>query len=669
MAFKKKTRDEIQRIAASAVKDAVDFIESEIAPQRIKAQRYYNGAVDLPHEDGRSKVVATKVRDNIRAIKPSLMRVFMSSGRYVEYQPRGMEDRQLVMQATAAAHAKMEELGGFGIFSDVFHDALLKKMGFTKIYYEEYSDAETHTLTGLSEEQRTAIHTDPEVIVVSEEMDGMGYEMKLQVQRDRGDICIVTVPPEEFFIDRAARSIDDFYVCGHRTDMRLGDLIGMGYDIDSLPEISGTTESGDVGGSEDDERRGYSGDDDEDGGDEAMRKVMVTEAYMRIDVDGTGVPVLHKILMGGTGYVLIDYEAIDDVPFATFEVDPEAHAFFGHSVADLIMDDQDASTSILRGILDNVAMVNNPAIEVVEGMVNIDDVLNNEIGAVRRVKQPGMITTNVTPFVAGQTLPAMQYYDAQIEGKTGVTRASMGLDPDALQSTTRAGVNATIQAAAGQSEVMARNLAEGGVKRLFKQLLKLMIKHPDAARFARINGEFVQIDPRSWDANMDVSVNVGLGTGREDERQAAFRELLALQMQVMQGYGPGNGIVSLSNITNTVTDMLAGAGVRNAERYFTQMSPEQEQQMMAQRAQAAQGQQSSDPNAAFMQVEQMKAQAKSQGDMMRLQLDAQKARMDDDRQRDKMAQDFALQNTKLQAEHGRKVNEMALKAEQNRDRY
>ena len=669
MAFKKKTRDEIQKIAASAVKDAVDFIESEIAPQRIKAQRYYNGETNLSHDEGRSKVVATKVRDNIRAIKPSLMRVFMSSGRYVEYQPRGGNDRQLVVQATAAAHAKMEELGGFGIFSDVFHDALLKKTGFAKVYYEEYSEAETHTLTGLTEEQREAVALDPEVDVIEEEFDGATYDVKVQVQRDTGDICIMTVPPEEFFIDRGARSIEDFYCCGHRTDMRLGDLIGMGYDIDKLPTMTGTTESGDLTESEDEQRRGYSGDDDEDGNDEAMKKIMVTEAYMRIDVDGTGVPVLHKILLGGTGYVLIDYEAVDDVPFAVFEVDPEAHAFFGHSVADLIMDDQDASTSILRGILDNVAMVNNPSLDVVEGMVNLDDVLNNEIGAIRRVKQPGMITPNVIPFVAGQTLPAMQYYDAQIEGKTGITRASMGLDPDALQSTTRAGVNATIQAAAGQSEVMARNLAEGGVKRLFKLLLKLMVKHPDAVRFARINGEYTPVDPRAWDVNMDVSVNVGLGTGREEERQMALRELLALQMQVMQGYGPGNGIVSLSNITNTVSDMLAGVGIRNPERYFTQMTPEQEQQMLMAQQQAAQGQQQSDPNAAFMQVEQMKAGAKAHSDMMRLQLDAQKARMDDDRQRDKMAQDFALQNTKLQAEHGRKVNEMALKAGQDRNRY
>ena len=51
------------------------------------------------------------------------------------------------------------------------------------------------------------------------------------------------------------------------------------------------------------ERRGYDMDtSDEDVQDPSMRNVAVTEAYMRIDVEGTGVPVLHKITCGGTAY-------------------------------------------------------------------------------------------------------------------------------------------------------------------------------------------------------------------------------------------------------------------------------------------------------------------------------------------------------------------------------
>ena len=50
---------QIESIVSKAIEEAVDFIEAEISPQRIKAQRYFDGEVDIGHEDGRSKCVAT----------------------------------------------------------------------------------------------------------------------------------------------------------------------------------------------------------------------------------------------------------------------------------------------------------------------------------------------------------------------------------------------------------------------------------------------------------------------------------------------------------------------------------------------------------------------------------------------------------------------------------
>ena len=84
--------DAIESVARDAVDRAIDFIESEIAEDRIKAQRYYDGEVDIGEEEGRSKVVATKVRDTIRQIKPSLMRIFLSNENFVEYIPRNPQD-------------------------------------------------------------------------------------------------------------------------------------------------------------------------------------------------------------------------------------------------------------------------------------------------------------------------------------------------------------------------------------------------------------------------------------------------------------------------------------------------------------------------------------------------------------------------------------------------
>ena len=682
MELKPKSRTEVEGIVQDAISSAVDFVESEISQDRIKAQRYYDGEVDLGHEDGRSKVVATKVRDTVRAVKPSLMRIFLSTAKPVEYVPHGPEDVAMAEQATEFMHHEFTRLDGYRVMNDAFQDALIKKQGIVKSYWMTYPEAEIYTYTDLSDEEYTYLVEDDEVSVIehtvemamSVDVTGMGVEMpihsaKLSRQKEKGELCIESVPPEEFFVDRDARNLKDAYLVAHRTEMRAGDLIAMGFDAEEVLKLDGLESGSEMTEAEMFERRGYDMDTSDNAEqDPAMKNITVTEAYMRIDVDGTGIPVLHKIICGGSAYELLDYEPCDELPFAKFEIDPEPHTFYGRSLAEIVMDDQDAATSVLRSILDNVAMTNNPRLGIVEGAVNIDDVLNNEIGAIVRMRAAGSVQDLSVPFHAGQTLGALTYLDGLVETKTGVSRASMGLDPDAMQSTTKMAVQATVQSAAGQVEVMVRNLADG-MRDLFGIMLRTMSKNVDEEQMMRMNGTFVPIDPRVWDSSFDVSINVGLGTGREEEKMMALTAALQMQTMVYQTYGPQNGLVSLTNIRNTLADQLAATGIRNADRYFAPITPEIEAQMLQaqQQAQAEQGQ-PADPNAAFLQAEQMKVQAKMQSDQMKMQLDAQKAAADDDLKRDQMAQDLLVNAAKIYGEYGTQVDVARVQAEQDKVR-
>ncbi len=201
-------------------------------------------------------------------------------------------------------------------------------------------------------------------------------------------------------------------------------------------------------------------------------------------------------------------------------------------------------------------------------------------------------------------------------------------------------------------------------------MLRIVHKNVDEERMMRLNGMFVPVDPRVWDSSMDISVNVGLGTGREDERVAALQQALTMQTQIYQQYGPMNGLVSLTNIRNTVTDMMAAAGVRNSDRYFAPINQEIEAQMlqMQQQQQAQMTQNQPDPNAAYLQAEAMKAQGKMQSDMMKLQLDAQKAAAEDDLKRDQMAQDLLVDAAKVAGQYGTAVDVARVKAEQDKVR-
>ena len=685
---KSLSEDEIQNTVTSAVREAVDFVETEVAPDRIKAQKYFDGKSVVDFEEGRSRVVATKVRDTIRAIKPALMRVFLQSDKPVEFIPNTPQAVMGADQATKYAKYIFERNNGFRILSDVFHDALIKKVGVAKVYYDEVQHVEIDEYTDLTPEQLAFIENDPETEVLSQEetiiaeavIDEMGIEIQprmasynLRVARTstKGQIKIQSVAPEDFFVDRMAVSIDDCYVCGHTSEARVGDLVAMGFDFETVYNLGGAAD-GTVDDEEELARRGWDDtDDDENAADPSMRKVQFTEAYMKMDIEGTGVPRLYKFICAGNDYEILDYELCDYIPFAIFEVDPEPHTFFGRSLAEIVTEDQDAATSLLRGLLDGLAMANNPRVMAVQNLVNMDDLLNNEIGGVVRVKDINALREFSIGNAATAALPALQFYDEAVRAKTGVTGAAMGMDADALQSQTAAGVNAAVQAASAVSELIARNLAEGGMRQMFRLIAQIARANPNPNEMMRLDGQFVPVDPRSWTNDLDLVTNVGLGNNRREDRIAALQMTMQTQMQIWQAYGPTNGIVSMTGIRNTLADILGMAGIHNADRYYNPMNPQIEQQLMAMAAQAAQGQQPqqpSDPNAAFLQAEQMKMSARVQADMAKTQLDAEKMRMDDDLERDRMAQDLAIKAAELLAKTGVQLDLNAIKREQQMPR-
>jgi hypothetical protein len=660
--------DDIQGAVKSAIQAAIDYVDSDIRDQREKAQKYFDGAVDLEHEEGRSKVVSTKVRDVVRGAKPGLMRVFLTNDKFVEFTPKGPEDVANAEQATAYTHWVFNKVGGYNVLSNAIHDSLVKKVGLVKVWWNTETIAESYTYENLSDEEVQVLVSDDEVEVVehaqeiSMEMDQFGMEAPINVhsmvishKREEGEMVVEGIPPEEFFIDGSAKSIDDAYIVCHKSEKYAGDLVAMGFDQDVIDGLAG---SGDDSSGDEEQilRFGESVDSEEDiVNDPSMRLVVVTEAYIRMDIEGDGVPTLHKFLCGGTNYEILEQEPWDRVPFADFHVDPEPHAFYGRSLAELVMNDQDTTTSVLRGILDNVALTNTPRLEVNEDLVEMDDVLNNEIGAIIRSEQIGSVNPLVVPFVAGATLPALQYLDMLVEEKTGISKMSMGLNADALQNTTATGAALTAQASAGHVEVMARNLAEG-MKRLFQLMLHVAVKNSPDEQMMRLNGEFIPVDPSVWDIDMDMEINVGLGTGKEDVKAAALMQTFQTQQQIWQTYGAQNGLVSMTQMRNTLSDMLALSGLKNADRYYAPMTPDKEQQLIAaQQQQAAQAGQQGDPMAeALIQAETIKAQAKLQGDQMRMQ-----GKMQGDQI--KMQSSMQVKAAEMQSAQGRELQELQLK--------
>jgi len=669
---------ELQGIVAGELEDAVSYIDADVSPIRAKGTEYYRGDPFGNEEDGRSQVVAMEVRDTVSAMLPSLMKVFFSTENVVEYVPRGPEDVAGAQQATDYAnYVFTADNNGFMTTYALFKDSLVRKCGIAKYWWEEVEEVKIEEYSGLDDQTLQVLMSEgAEVkIVVSYPEPGampqmdmttglpmpvpMVHDVEIKRTSKDGRIRIMAVPPEELVLDRRARSFDDAGIIAHRQMATVSDLIAMGYDQDEIEENISSTDL-----DSNDEYLARQPLSTTMGSGDSLnpmqRRVLYVEAYIRVDFDGDGIPELRKVCCMGSGYTVVRNLPASYIPFVDFPCDPEPHTspLEAMSMFDLTHDIQEIKSEIMRNTLDSLAQSIHPRTAVVEGQVNIDDVLNNETGAIIRMRAPGMVQPFSSPFVGQAAFPMLDYMDQMREDRTGMSKAAMGLDPDALQSTTKAAVAATVSASQSRLELQARLLAEG-MKKLFKGILHLMTTHQDKPRMVRLRNEWVQIDPRVWDANMDVSVNIGLGNGDASEKLNALNIIMQKQEQIMAQFGPMNQIASLPMYIRTLQKAIELSGYKDASSYFNslpadfQMPQEQPQQT---------------PEQVLAQVQAQSIQADIQKKAAELELKREQMIRDDDYRRDQLAQDLMLKKYELELKYGTQISTAEIAAMQNLDR-
>jgi hypothetical protein len=674
MADKKRlSKRDIELRVGQMIDDSQSFIQEDLARKRTLATEYYHAKPYGNEEDGRSKVVTTEVRDAVQAAMPSLMRVFVGPERVVEFRPRGGEDEPQARQQTDYVnYVFLEDNPGFLILHDAFKDGLVRKTGFVKWGWDESESVVTEEYTGLNDQQLLVLVSDDSVELEITAVDDGDEEpvYSATVRRtNQGRVTVEAVPPEEILWNRNARSLEDARIVVHSRELMLSDLVAMGYDIDDVEPLAGASQY--PRGSEEEEARRFddgASTDFEETQFDATRPVRYDEAYVWLDREGDGIVSLYRVCMAGDAHEMLDIVPVSHIPLADFCPDPEPHTMVGLSWADYTMDLQKINSAVLRGTLDSLSLSIHQRTEAVEGQVNMKDLLNTEVGGVIRVRAPGMIREIKHSFVGGDTLPFMQYIGEIKENRLGISKASAGLDADALQSSTKAAVAATMSGAQQHLEMLARVFAETGMKKLFKGLLRTVVEHQDFKRTVRLRNEYVSVDPRAWDANMDVIVNVALGNGLPEDRLQYLLLISQKQETILQQLGLMNPLVTLTQYRNTLARMVELVGFKNADEFYQPITPEIEQQFQQQMAQAQEGQ--TDPQAeALVKIEEMKAQVamkKAESDamiaMQRLQLDREKMMLEDDRKRDQTAADIAVRISDIQARTGVQITQAEINA-------
>ena len=654
------------------ISDAMLFIDGYIAPDRALAQAYYFGNLFGNEEEGRSQIVMTEVRDTILAIIPDLLRIFTQTTSIVQFIPNNAKSVEQADQATDYVnHIFWNDNPGFEIFHNCLKDALTVKTGVIKWHWNEDVEISEADYSGISHEQLMLLQREEDVEILSAEpitkteaVEVSGnvispaeivYDVRIRRERKKQRVVFECIPPEEFLIDRETRDLDTSRYIGHRCLKTVSDLIDMGYDPDDIESITNSDDSYYLTNLEAITRNPAVNIFSRDTGpNSALKRFVYVESWIRIDRDGDGIAELRKVCSIGP-HILFD-EVADGVPFAVFCPDPTPHLLIGQSIADQTMDLQLIKSGVMRDTLDSLKQSIFPRTWAVEGQVNLDDLLNNEIGNIVRTRQPGMVGTLDTQFQGQYSLPVMQYVDAIKDKRTGVTDAANGLDPDALQSTTAVAVNATVTAGQARKEMIARLFADNGLKRLMKGIYQMVIRHQDKPRIIRLRGKFVEMDPRFWDADLDCVPNVALGRGTDQQSLAFLAQIKTTQEQIIQLLGPSNPLAPVEKYRETLAEMCHLAGFKDETKFFGEVTGQQLQQ------QAAQQPPKPDPNMMLAQIEQQKVQMQGQKNQVEAQQKQIQMGLDHNQAMMKMRLDAAVKLATAQIAATGSFNETQLEA-------
>jgi len=641
----------LNSIISSEITDALNHFDSEFSQERIRAMDFYLGEPFGNEVDGRSSVVSTEVADTVEAIMPNLMRVFTANDKYVRFSPRTAEDVERAEQVSDYVNYIINhDNEGYKIIYNWFKDALLFRLGVVKYFYEEEESVTEEEYNGLTEDELAVLLANPDIEVVEQqetilnsymEDDGTvvplesSYDLSVRVTERKGKIKVINVPPEEFLVNRRATSLEDAHFVAHRTTMTVSDLVAMGYDREEVEAYAGTFDL------DTDEERTNRFQDLEantgtDAADPTLREVVYYECIMKVDYDGDGIAERRRICaIGNEGTHILHNEPFDHVPFAVVSPILMPHRMIGRSIYDMTEDLQVIKSTLMRQYLDSVYTSTLPRMVAVEGQVNLDDLLEGTAGGIIRARQPGMVQPISGTPVGGEVRPLMDYLDNIKEQRTGMSKASQGLDANALQSTTASAISATVRGAQVKLESYARTMAETGVKSLFKGILHLVTKYDNKPRIVRLRNNFVPIDPREWTSEYDVVVQVGLGTADDEQKIAFLTQIAAKQEQILMQLGPSNPIVSMSQYVNTLRSIAEIGGFKDADMFFN--SPQQIQMMQQQ-----QQQQPPQPDPAVaMKQQQMEAE---------LALKREKMQADIQLERERMTMEMELRRQELQAE-------------------
>jgi hypothetical protein len=660
--------EDIKNIIAN---EMVNCSGDEWVNRKNLAMSYYNGHEPRPSGvKGRSEVVSTDVADACHWLLPNIVESL--SGKSVKFMPMSaMDEDQADLETDFTHFVFSEENNGFLNLYEAAKDALLTGVGVMKIYYDDTPERVVERYSGLMEPQLEALLADPMVEVTEiERSETDGTSVTVARVTRYGKVRVEAVPAEEFRVNDDADSLDlkDARFVAHTRRRTASDLLREGYD----PELIEKAQQGYLDRDMDNYHHHVTDID------ESQKLIVVTEAYLSMDINEDGISELCKVTCIGESQIdsILDIEEIAEIPFVAMSTMPMPHQFLGNSIFDRLKQVQDIKTAVLRSTLDSFYQSVNRIKVVQEGQVNIDDLLVNRPGGIIRAKGHNAVTELGGTFFGGEALQLLQYADVQKQSRVGVSPDMAGQN-QLVNNESAHGVERMMSAQEMLVNLMVRAIAETGLRPAYKMIRDLMVRFQNGCVPYKFKGNWVNVDPSTWGDRSRMMVTVGAGAGDDQMKLNALMQIFQTQMQFKQM--PDNVLVDTKQLYNSLDDMVGLADLGEAEKYFLNPNgPEGQQfaQMKAQQDQAAQQemmqkeqmqiqmqQAALEAQMRVANAEQMKAQATMENGQLKAQIDHLKNQLTSAKDAAKQSFDY----DKLKTDAALKLTEMEQAAKKQLD--
>jgi hypothetical protein len=97
-------------------------------------------------------------------------------------------------------------------------------------------------------------------------------------------------------------------------------------------------------------------------------------------------------------------------------------------------------------------------------------------------------------------------------------------------------------------------------------MLKLLVMHQPRSRLIRLRNKWVEMDPRQWNAEMDVNISVGLGMGSKAEQITTAQSVL--QTMEVIGQSPFASLINKETVYNAAKKLFTASGIKNIDDFL-----------------------------------------------------------------------------------------------------